>query len=165
MITSELEGREYATCRALTDRASAADVAQVMKELFGETDGTLREYYEIFLNLISEKNPDVLAKAKGEDSMNNPTWWQELKAEMDAKVHELSDSRVAAAERKTEAANRKAEAAERKTEAAERKMKEQSVSYIRSMMDSFGLPMEKIMDALKIPLDQRDTYAELVREA
>ena len=44
-------------------------------------------------------------------------------------------------------------------------MKEQETmaSAIRNIMESFGVGMEKAMDTLKIPPEQRSVYASLVR--
>ena len=42
------------------------------------------------------------------------------------------------------------------------KERETLVSSIKNVMASFGVSIEKAMDALKIPLSQRDTYASLV---
>ena len=39
---------------------------------------------------------------------------------------------------------------------------ETTVSHIKNIMDSFGVGIEKAMDSLKIPQDQRTLYAELV---
>ena len=40
--------------------------------------------------------------------------------------------------------------------------RETLASSIKNVMASFGVTIEKAMDALKIPLSQRDTYASLV---
>ena len=42
------------------------------------------------------------------------------------------------------------------------KERETLASSIKNVMASFGVSIEKAMDALKIPLSQRDTYASLV---
>ncbi len=40
---------------------------------------------------------------------------------------------------------------------------ETMASAIRNIMESFGVGMEKAMDTLKIPPEQRSVYASLVR--
>ena len=62
VITSELEGSEYATFRALTDQASGVDVRQVIRDGSRETDYAMQEHYRVFLELLAEKNPDVVDK-------------------------------------------------------------------------------------------------------
>ena len=69
VITSELEGNEYAACRALTDKANEIDVEHVIEDIEKETDDVVREYYGIFLNLIAEKNPEVFAEIRREKAM------------------------------------------------------------------------------------------------
>ena len=37
-----------------------------------------------------------------------------------------------------------------------------TVTYLRNIMDTLGLSIEKAMDSIKIPQSQRSTYARLV---
>lgn len=37
-----------------------------------------------------------------------------------------------------------------------------TVNHIRDIMESFGVTIEKAMESLKIPVEQRDMYAGLV---
>ena len=37
-----------------------------------------------------------------------------------------------------------------------------TVNHIRNIMESFGVTIEKAMESLKIPVEQRDMYAGLV---
>ena len=58
VITSELEGPEYAAYRALTDHASEVDVEQVIRDGSRETDSAMQDHYRVFLDLVARKNPD-----------------------------------------------------------------------------------------------------------
>ena len=40
--------------------------------------------------------------------------------------------------------------------------RETTADHIKNIMASFGVTIEKAMDALKIPMSQRDIYASLV---
>ena len=40
---------------------------------------------------------------------------------------------------------------------------ETTVTYIRNIMESLGVTVDKAMDSLKIPQTQRDTYAGLIK--
>ncbi|MCR5788879.1 MAG: hypothetical protein K6G83_03240 [Lachnospiraceae bacterium] len=65
VITGELEGEEYAACRALTDKADEADIEHVLEDGEKETDDAVREYYKILLNLMAEKNPEIFGEIGG----------------------------------------------------------------------------------------------------
>lgn len=88
VITSELEGIEYAACRALTDKANEIDVQHVIEDIEKETDDVVREYYVIFLNLIAEKNPEVFAEIRRENNMKYGALMEAMKEEVDEKVDE-----------------------------------------------------------------------------
>ena len=60
VITSELRGEEYASYRALTDRADALDVERIIEESGQETNDTLKEYYRVLIRLVIEKNPKFI---------------------------------------------------------------------------------------------------------
>lgn len=131
VITSELVGKEYAACRALTDRANEIDVEHVIEDGGKETDDVVREYYRIFIELVADKNPEIFSVIRSDDDMNS-TLMEIMKDDVDKKV-----------------------------DAGKR---EQTVDYIKDIMDSFGVTLEKAMAALKIPQKDWDTYAGLVNK-
>ena len=53
---------------------------------------------------------------------------------------------------------------ERVSHAEAAKEQELTVSYIKDIMESFGVTVDRAMDSLKIPSSQRDTYADLVQK-
>lgn len=131
VITSELKGREYAACRALTDKANETDVECVIEDGEKETDDKVREYYRTFLDLVVEKNPDILSGIRSDFSMGGALM-EIMKDEVDKKV--------------------------------DAGKQEVTVNYIKDVMDSFGVTIEKAMSVLKIPQTEWETYAGLVNK-
>ena len=136
VITSELEGAEYAAYRALTDHASGADVEQIIRDGSRETDSAMQDHYRVFLDLVARKNPDVIEEIR-RDSTMEITWMDIFKDAIDERVN-----------------NGKQEARQ-----------DTMVSAIRNVMESFGVSADRAMDSLKIPQNQRATYAGLVKQA
>ena len=136
VITSELEGNEYAACRALTDNANENDVEHVIEDIEKETDDVVREYYGIFLNLIAEKNPEVFAEIRRENDMKYGALMEVMKDEVNEKVNAAVDA----------------------------SKQEQTVDHIKGIMESFGVTIEKAMASLKIPQKDWDIYAGLVNK-
>ena len=133
VITSELEGEEYIAYHNLTDKVTQADIEHLVRIAGEEKDDAVREHYRVLLNLVAEKNPQYIDILRGEITV------RDVLMEI---VQEDVDKRVSTAE----------VAKERET----------LVSSIKNVMASFGVSIEKAMDALKIPVSQRDTYASLV---
>ena len=71
VITSELEGEEYAAYRALTDRADAADMERVIEKIGKETDDTVREHYRVLIKLVIEKNPQFIEVIRRDSAMED----------------------------------------------------------------------------------------------
>ena len=71
VITSELRGEEYAAYRALTDRADALDVGQIIEESGKETDDTLKEHYRVLIRLVIEKNPQFIEVIRRDSAMED----------------------------------------------------------------------------------------------
>ena len=86
IITGELEGEEYAAYRALTDKASAEDVKQVITGISLEMDDTVREHYSILLQLVMEKNPQYIEMIRRQGSMDN-ILMEIVKDKVDEKVN------------------------------------------------------------------------------
>ena len=72
VITSELEGDEYAAYRALTDKASEIDIERVVRDLEEESNDVLRNYYGSVLNLVSEKNPEIMSRMRRDNQYEIP---------------------------------------------------------------------------------------------
>ena len=49
-------------------------------------------------------------------------------------------------------------------QAADTRLKNTSANYIRSLMDSLGVTIEKAMDLLLIPQSERELYIGLVKD-
>ena len=92
VITSELEGGEYAAYRALTDRADKTDVENIILDIGKETEDVIREHYRVLLKLVVEKNPQYIGIGKGDFTM------RDVLMEM---VKDAVDERVNAKERET----------------------------------------------------------------
>lgn len=69
VITSELEGDEYAAYRALTDKANEIDIERVVRDLEEESNDVLRNYYGSVLNLVSEKKPEIMSRMRRDNHM------------------------------------------------------------------------------------------------
>ena len=136
VITGELEGPEYAACRALTDRASGVDVEQIIREGRRETDSAMQEHYRVLLSLISRKNPEVIAEIRRDKTME--TDWMDI-------FKDVIDEKLNSREQETR--------------------QDTMVSAIRNVMESLQVNPERAMDVLRIPQSQRATYAGLVKRA
>ena len=134
VITGELEGPEYAAYRALAEHARKADVGLVIAEGGKEAGYAVKEHYRVLLDFIAGKNPHVMEKIRREQSMAS-AWMEIFKNEIDEKI----------------------------SEGRREQEQETMASAIRNVMESFGVGMEKAMDTLKIPPEQRSVYASLVR--
>ena len=69
VITSELQGSDYAKFRVLVDheQADMGDIRQVFEDGEGETDSSVQDYYRVFLNFVGQKNPAKFGTIKGVD--------------------------------------------------------------------------------------------------
>lgn len=87
VITDELEGDEYASYRALTDRAEEADVVQILLSAEQEKNEVLLDHYGVLLNLVVEKNPRFFNLVKGEIAMKD-VLMEMVKDKVDERVKE-----------------------------------------------------------------------------
>ena len=134
VITSELEGPTYAAYRALTDKASEVDIEAVMGDYEKAANEAIRESNRILLRLYSEKNPEVIETIRRTSAMT-PKWMEIFKEEIDEKVNTAVDE----------------------------KEQQTIVSSIKNLMTNLQLSVDKAMDALGIPQNQREKYAGLVK--
>ncbi|MBR1685567.1 MAG: hypothetical protein IJ708_10575 [Clostridia bacterium] len=135
IITSELKGDEYAAYRALTDKAEEADVRHLIGDISVEHDDMMREHYRVLLNLVIQKNPQYTDIGKGDVTMED-VLMEMVKDRVDEKVN----TAVTAKEQETKSRD------------------------IRNVMDTFGVSIEKAMDSLMVPADQRSSYRTLVMQ-
>lgn len=70
VITSELEGKEYAAFRALTDKASKADIEQVIKDIQQEKDSEVKALYDDYFDVVVDKNPSVFNEMWRDEQMS-----------------------------------------------------------------------------------------------
>ena len=143
VITSELQGVEYAAYRALTDKLSEQDFKYVIQAAENEQVDIVREHYRTFINLISYKNPIFLDYVKGGGNMRYV-------------FDELVQKEVAAKLEKELAAREQANA--QATEQAT------LLSSIKNLMTNLKWSVDQAMDALSIPQSKRETYAGLLKK-
>ena len=144
VITSELEGVEYAAYRALTNKAHEADIEQVIEAGGNAENNRVREHYRVLLKLVIEKNPGVIETIRRDKGMED-VLMEIVKDRVDEKV----SNAVTAAVSNAEAA----------------KEQETLLTSIRNIMDTLKLTVSQAMDALKIPDADRPVYAEKLKRS
>ena len=87
MITSELEGDEYAAYRALSDKASERDVELVAEQRKQVFDQESDEMYKKLLEFYEEKNRGILRRIIGGEREMSSILMDVLKPEIDEKVN------------------------------------------------------------------------------
>ncbi|MBO4395534.1 MAG: hypothetical protein J5819_04225, partial [Eubacterium sp.] len=135
VVTNELEGDQYAAYRAMTENAKKNDVERVIEDSGAELDEVIREHYHTLLKLVVEKNPKYIDVVKGVEDMED-ILLEMVKDRVDEKVNEKVNE----------------------------KEQETKISDIKGVMESFGVSVDRAMDALKIPASQRSKYAGLIRK-
>ena len=96
VITSELQGEEYAEYRALTDRAEETDVERIVKESGKEKDDRMREYYRVLLRLVFDKNPKIKEIIRRDETMED-ILMEMVKDRVDEKINTAVNAAVNAA--------------------------------------------------------------------
>lgn len=175
VITSELEGAEYAACRALTTNASEADVQLVIDSAVSNNDEPKKGYYRILIYQIAAKNDELSSLIRRRLEMNKQPLLDIMKDDIDRIVDENvkqvkkeADDRLR--KEKEEADDRlrreKEEADDRlrkEQEEADVRLKKTSASHIKKIMNTFGVPIERAMDILLIPQSEKELYTRLVQ--
>ena len=186
VITSELKGTEYAACRALTTNASEADVKQVIDSAASSNIDTIKGYYRIMLYLIAAKNTELSTLIKRRVEMNKQPLLDIMKDDIDKivdenvrQVREESDARLKKEQQETARLKKEKQEADarlkkeqqeadarlkKEQKAADTRLKNTSANYIKSLMDSLGVTIEKAMDLLLIPQSERELYIGLVKD-
>ena len=156
VITSELEGPDYAAYRALTDHASGADVKQIIQAGSLETDSTMQAHYRTFLALIARKNPDTIEELRRDQTMERE--WTDI-------FKDVIDERVKHGRQQGLQQGIQQGMQQGMQQGRQQGRQETLLESIRNVMESFGVSEERAMEALKIPQSQRAAYAELVKRA
>ena len=137
IITGELKGEEYAAYRALTDRADAADVEQIIAGVGQERDDVVREHYRVLLRLVIEKNPRYIEMVRRDRAMED-VLMEIVRHRVDEEIREAVDQTAEVVRQQTTVAN------------------------LNDIMKNLKLTVEQAMDALNIPQSQRGVYVGLV---
>ena len=88
VITSELEGDEYAAYRALSDKATERDVELVAEQRKQVSDQRTDEMYKKLLEFYEEKNRGILRRIIGGEREMSSILMDVLKPEIDEKVNQ-----------------------------------------------------------------------------
>ena len=152
VITSELEGDENRYWRALAEKTSVVDFEQILNEVREFKDDLQKERGRFFLELIILKNPK-LGDVIGKDGKMHSVLLDIVKKDVDEMLE---------AERK--AAREAAREAVREAELKGVRMgaRENLAKNIKTLTQTAGFTVEKSMDVLKVPADEREEYAALV---
>ena len=67
VVTTELEGTEYAGFRAISKRPHISDIQQIIDEVRKEPDENVRKWYRDYLELFSRLDSETLEEAKRRD--------------------------------------------------------------------------------------------------
>ncbi len=137
VITSELEGDEYAAYRELTNKADEADIEQVIEAGGKAENDTVREHYRVLLKLVIAKNPGVIETLRRNSAMED-VLMEIVKDKIDEKVNNAVSEAVSNAEAAKE--------------------QETMLTSIRNIMETLKLTASQAMDALKIPDSDRSSY-------
>ena len=67
VVTTELEGKEYAGFRAISKKPDISDIQQIIDKVRKETDENVRKWYRDYLELFSRLDSETLEEAKRRD--------------------------------------------------------------------------------------------------
>ena len=67
VVTTELEGREYAGFRAISKKPDISDIQQIIDEVRKEPDENVKKWYRDYLELFSRLDSETLEEAKRRD--------------------------------------------------------------------------------------------------
>lgn len=144
VVTSELEGAEYAAYRALSKKPCREDARQVIKESGGQTDPAMKGHFRVLIEMIAKQDKEMVQKIKKEDPAMADTLMEIMKDEIDARCRE--------------------ERQEGHKEGHEEGQMDTRVLDIRNLMKNANWTEQQAMDNLDISLDQRAMYTKLVNK-
>nr|MCR5767142.1 hypothetical protein [Lachnospiraceae bacterium] len=93
VITSELEGDEYAAYRALSYKASERDVELVAEQRKRETNPELDEMFEKLMEFYEIKNPGIIQRIAGGDENMSSILMEALKPQIEERDQERDQKR------------------------------------------------------------------------
>lgn len=100
VITDELEGKEYAPYRALTDHAEPSDVETILSVFKTIETGEAKDRYHRILQLIEVKNPGIVAKLIEGDAEMESVFMKVLEPQVNERIAEArAEERDAMTER------------------------------------------------------------------
>ena len=88
VVTSELDGPEYAGFRAISNSPNVQDVTQMFRNHRQETDPELIDFYRAYWNISSRLTGEVLEEAKRREPDMARTIFDIFKPEIDEKIKE-----------------------------------------------------------------------------
>ena len=168
------------------EESSEADVKQVIDSTASSNIDTIKGYYRIMLYLITAKNTELSTLIKRRVEMNKQPLLDIMKDDIDKIVdenvrqaREESDVRLKKEQQETARLKKEKQEADarlkkeqqeadarlkKEQKAADTRLKNASANYIRSLMSSLGVTIEKAMDLLLIPQSERELYISLVKD-
>ena len=88
VVTSELEGKEYAGFRAISKRPELDDIRQMLENGEKETDSFTLDQYRAFFEMLAKLDSDQVAEAKRRFPEMAKTWRDVFKPEIDEWIQE-----------------------------------------------------------------------------
>ena len=74
MVTTELEGEEYAAFRTISKKPDLDDIQQIMEMAEKETDPEVKDFLKQFLEMLSKLDSDSIEEAKRRNPDMARTW-------------------------------------------------------------------------------------------
>ena len=174
IITSELEGPEYAACRVIAAEVQEADVQQVVNSSYRTDDGNLKDYYRDILSLLANNHRRLLQAVIRRTDMSTDALLDILHDDIEKIVEKrveqkMKDKDEQLAQERKAADERLAQVMKAADERLTQQMKatdEQTSSHIRDLMDAYHISIGEAMDVLKIPQSRREYFSEnILRDA
>jgi hypothetical protein len=164
VITSELEGNEYAACRVLAAKAEEADMRQVISLARDETGEVAKNCYRIILNLMLEKHRELFSMITRRANMASDALLDFFKDDIDKIVDErMAQERKEAnvrLEQERQEASVRLEQERQLLEQEKQKADEQVFDIIKNLMNAYHITLEEVMEVLRLPQAQRDRYSK-----
>ena len=88
VVTTELDGTEYAGFRAISKRPQISDIEQILSEVKDEANESVRGWYRDYLELFSRLDSETLEEAKRRDPDMAKTWREVFEFDKELKENE-----------------------------------------------------------------------------
>ena len=86
IVTSELQGDEYASFRAVSKHPQLTDIQKVIRDGSDTDDEHLIDWYRDYLDILSKIDHNMLDQARRNESMSS-AWMEVFKPEIDKKIN------------------------------------------------------------------------------